>query len=124
MGATRRIVLKLIISQVILTLIIALMMGIVVDAQAAYSALVAGGICLISNVYFSRKIFKHQGARAAKQFVAAFCVGELTKLLIQGALFILAVLFLNIAIIPFLVSYMLNLMVFWVAPFINFKELN
>jgi ATP synthase protein I len=123
-AAPQKIVRKLIILQVMVTLIIAAVMWITMDGQAAYSAIIAGLICTVSNAYFGWKVFKYKGARAAKKFVVAFCIGELAKLFIQAALFVLAVLFLNIAIIPFLISYVINLMVLWLAPFINFKELN
>jgi len=91
-----------------------------VDLKAAYSVMIAGLICIISNSYFTWRVFRHQGARAAKQFVKAFCFGEVVKLFIQGLLFVVAICFLPIAIGPFLLGFIVNLMIFWLAPFIQF----
>jgi ATP synthase protein I len=88
--------------------------------QAAYSGFIAGVICAIVNAFFAWRVFRHKGARAAKRFVLAFCFGEMMKLIMLGVLFVLAVLYLKLAMLPFLVSFIINLMIYWLAPFMIF----
>lgn len=116
----KKLVYWVVFAQLILTVIIALILWPTLGFKAAYSAVVAGLICAIANWYFTWRVFRHQGARAAKRFLIAYCFGEFIKLLLLGALFVLAVLYLRITFGPFLISFIINLMIYWLAPFIIF----
>ena len=116
----KRLVYRVIYAQLLLTLVMAAIIWSIMDLRAAYSAIVAGAICALANWFFAWRVFRYQGARVAKQFVIAFCLGEFMKLFILGLLFILAILLLKIAIGPFLISFIINLMIYWIAPFIIF----
>ena len=50
----------------------------------------------------------------------AFCLGELVKLGLLAVLFVVAVLFLHVIFGPFFVSFIISLMIYWIAPFIVF----
>ena len=54
---------------------------------AAYSVLLGGLICLLPNCYFAYRAFKFQGARAAREIVRSFYVGEAGKLMLTAILF-------------------------------------
>lgn len=115
-----RIIFRFIFAQIIITFVIFALLWMKFGWQAAYSAAVAGIICAITNAYFAWRVFRHRGARAAKKFVTAFIAGELTKLFLQGLLFVLALKYLLIDFKPFLLVYIVNLIIFWFAPFIEF----
>lgn len=114
------IVFRFIYAQIIVTLVIFALLWMKFGWHAAYSAAIAGAICVLTNMYFAWRVFKHKGARAAKKFVTAFIAGELTKLFLQGLLFVLALKYLMIDFKPFLLVYIVNLIIFWFAPFIEF----
>ena len=57
---------------------------------SAYSLLLGGMICAVPNAYFSFKAFRYRGARAAQKIVRAFYLGEAIKILLMGAGFALA----------------------------------
>ena len=116
----KKLVYWVIYAQMSLTIIVSAILWWVLDLQAAYSALIAGVICALANWYFTWRVFRHWGARAAKQFMIAFCVGEVMKLIILAVLFVLAIMFLRITFGPFLISFIINLMIYWFAPFIIF----
>ena len=109
---------RLIMAQLLLSALLALVFLSVVNEKAAYSAMMAGIICAAANAYFTWRAFRYQGARFAKRVVLAFFLGEFTKLLIISVLFVLTVLYMKIMIGPFLLSFVMNIMVFWAAPFI------
>lgn len=54
---------------------------------AAYSVFLGGLICLVPNCYFAYRAFKFRGARAAREIVRSFYVGEAGKLLLTAILF-------------------------------------
>ena len=59
-----------------ITLFIAGLCAIAFNLNAATSAMLGGLVCIIPNILFARKLFKYQGARAARQIVNNFYKGE------------------------------------------------
>ena len=114
------VVYKFILLQIIVSILLALFVWLVADFRASYSVATAGLICVISNSFFTSRVFRHRGARAAKHFLFAFLSGEILKLVLLGCLFIIAVSYLHILIGPFLLGLFVNLFIFWLAPFIHF----
>jgi len=80
---------KIIVSQFITAVLLAVVGYGTQDLVVAYSLLSGGLICAIPNAYFSIKAFQHRGARAAKKIVKAFYVGEGIKILLTCAGFAL-----------------------------------
>lgn len=80
------IVKRILIAQLVVT--IALPIGFAGwSIAAAYSALLGGVICLLPNAYFARRMFRHTGARAARQIVRSFYAAETGKLVFTAILF-------------------------------------
>lgn len=117
---SQRIIYKFVMAQVVVSCLLALILWAAVDFKAAYSVIVAGIICIIPNSYFIWSVFRHKGARAAKRFFFAFYTGEIVKLILQGFLFVLAIVYLNLTMGWFLLGFIINLAIFWFAPFIEF----
>lgn len=105
--------------QVIVVCVLALIYLFSMGKQAAGSVLVGGGIGVLGNYYFIKRVFRHSGARQAKQILKAFCFGELEKLVIYGVLFAIAVVVLPLAILPLIVGFAACLLIFWVAAFVS-----
>ena len=101
-----------------LTLVVSVAFLCVWNKQAFWSGLVAGVVCMFANYVFIVRVLRFRGARQAKAFVAAMLTGETAKLIILGVLSVLAVKYLGVAIAPYIISLMINLMVFWLAPLI------
>ncbi len=86
--------------------------------KPAYSALLGGMTCVLSNAYFAKKLFSVTGAQAAQKIVANFYIAELVKVLITIILFIICFKFLAISALPFFLTYIIAQMAFWLAPFL------
>ena len=87
-------------------------------AQNAWSALLGGAAYCLPNLMFVRRIFAQATARAAKQFLIAFLIGEVTKLILSAVLFVLIVKFLPVKVLSVLMGYIVAIMAFWVVSFI------
>jgi ATP synthase protein I len=104
--------------QLSLVVLLSVFFAVACNAQSAYSALLGGLVCIIPNAFFAVKLFKYQGARAAKQIVNSFYKGEALKIVLS--IFLFTVVFIGCKITPlaFFVSYILVLMTHWFAPWI------
>ncbi len=92
---------------------------------AAYSVLLGGLICLLPNCYFAYRAFKFQGARAARDIVRSFYVGEAGKLLLTAILF--AVVFSSVKPINALAIFLgfgAVQMIQWLVPFMQSTNKN
>jgi len=112
-GARRLLLIQL--GVAVLIAVIALCVG---NTTAAISAVAGGLVCVVPNAYFVRKLFMHNGARAARQIVNGFYKGEALKLMLSVALFAMVFKFLNTNPLVFFVAYIAAQMVFWFAPLI------
>jgi ATP synthase protein I len=103
---------------VVLSVILFLLQG----TQSGLSALLGGLAYCIPNFMFVWRVFERTTARAAKQFLTAFLLGEVTKLLLSAVLFILIVKFLPVKVISVLGGYIAAIMAFWVVSFITMSQ--
>ncbi|HRE31239.1 MAG TPA: ATP synthase subunit I, partial [Candidatus Berkiella sp.] len=55
------------------------------------SFLVGGLVCVFPNFYLYRRVFAHQGARAAKRIFKSLCVGQMIKVILTVIGFSLAI---------------------------------
>ena len=107
-----------------ITLFLTALCAIVFNIKAASSALLGGLVCIIPNAYFASKLFKHQGAHAAKQIVNSFYKGEAVKIILSIFLFTAVFIFFKITPLAFFISYILVLMTHWFAPWIIVNKQN
>lgn len=106
------------------TLVFAALCALVYGTNAASSALLGGIVYIIPNAYFASKLFKHQGARSAKQIVNSFYKGEALKIVISILLFTAVFLLFKITPLAFFASYIMTLMTHWFAPLIIVNKQN
>lgn len=98
--------------------------GLFLSGNAAKSALLGGLVYLIPNAYFAIKLFKYQGARAARQIVNSFYKGEALKIGLSVFLFTAVFIWCKITPLAFFSSYVLVLMTHWFAPWIIVNKQN
>ena len=87
-------------------------------AQAAYSALIGGGVSTLVTLYFASQVFSVRIGAPAAKIARAFYLGEVVKLLLTVVLLTIALLWLDVSPLPLLLAYMAALMAYWLAlPF-------
>lgn len=109
---------RLLVIQLCVALLIAAATLLIGNTTAAMSAIVGGLVCVVPNAYFVSKLFKYNGAHAARQIVNGFYKGEALKLMLSVAMFAMVFKFLEINPLVFFVAYIAAQMVFWFAPLI------
>ncbi|MGL5741917.1 MAG: ATP synthase subunit I [Legionella sp.] len=121
---SKRGIVRLWLVQLGVTLIIATVSAIALNANAAISALLGGMVCFVPNAYFAIKLFKYEGARSARQIVNSFYKGEALKIVISVFLFTAVFLLFKITPLVFFASYIMILMTHWFAPLIIVNKQN
>ena len=109
---------RLLIVQLAIGITIPVAVLIVFDMHAALSALLGSLVAFLPSLLFAEKLFRHQGARAAKQIVKNFYAGEFIKIASTMLLFSLVFLFCEVVPLAFFLTYIAMLMTHWFAPLI------
>ena len=109
---------RLLICQLSITVLFAAIALLLSSTTAAMSALLGGMVSIVPTAYFAIKLFRYQGARAARQIVNSFYKGEALKLILTIVLFALVFKFFNIIPLVFFATYIVVQMMFWFAPLI------
>lgn len=99
-----------------LTMILAVVCAILYGLNAAFSVLLGGLVCIIPNAIFAVNLFKHAGARSARQIVKGFYQGEALKILVSIVLFTAIFIFCRITPLAFFGAYIVILMMHWFSP--------
>lgn len=101
-----------------LVLLLVAFFAVIFNINSAFSALLGGLVCIIPNALFARKLFKYQGARAARKIVNNFYKGEALKIVLSIIFFTLVFMFCKITPLAFFATYVLVQMSHWLAPWI------
>ncbi len=105
-------------AQLTITILAALLVLVIADARAAWSAAFGGGISVVTTIYFAWRVFSCTEGKPLQAVARAFYVGEVSKMLLTAILFFIAIVWVDAAFLPLLVTYALTLMVYWmVLPF-------
>ncbi|CEK12212.1 ATP synthase subunit I [Legionella hackeliae] len=115
---------RLLAAQLIICLVIALALLLVWGEKESLSALLGGLVAIIPSALFARKLFRYQGARAARQIVKGFYLGEALKIVATIALFTFVFMSFKIAPLVFFFTYIVVLMSHWLAPLFFANKLN
>jgi len=105
---------KIALTQLVVTLFIAITLWLIFDSKTAYSALLGGLICAAGTFLLAKIMF---GLRemTPKQMVLAFYVGEASKLVLTIAGFIAAFLLVDLNVAAFILTYITTLTLHWFA---------
>lgn len=117
-GTVVKTVVLLLTTEIILTLLCSAVIGWQWGREYGVSALVGGGICLVTTAYFALRVFS--GSRAkADEVVRAFYVGEGQKIFLTVALFIMAIKLLPVHFAPLISTYVVAHLGYWVVMFVT-----
>jgi ATP synthase protein I len=88
---------------------------ILADARLAYSVLVGTLIGAVPNFYLARRIVSLGGDVQPGRMLRAFYVGETIKILSSVAMFVIAMMLLDVHVMYVFGGYLATLLVFWFA---------
>jgi ATP synthase protein I len=113
-SGARRAALMLVLAQVAATLILAVAFLVGSSARAALSALIGGGISVAASL--AMVFFMFRGAAMdPKRVLRSAYRGEAAKLGIMILLIVVALKTVELAVLPFFVTYAATLLVYWIA---------
>ena len=110
----RRAALMLVLGQLAVTLILAVTFLIGSDARAAASALIGGGVGVAASLAMVIVMFRGANADPKRVLRSAYR-GEAVKLGITVLLIVAALKFVELAVLPFFVTYAATFLVYWIA---------
>ncbi len=115
---------RLLFIQLGITLLGAFALYLVDGTKGALSVILGGLVNAVPNAYFARKLFRYQGASAAKQIIKGFYQGEALKIALSVGMFALVFKFCSVIPWAFFAAYIVAQMVLWFTPliFVNPKQ--
>lgn len=99
-------------------LFISAILGLIWDFTLAYSVFVGALIGILGNACLGAKLFADTRSFNGKVILAAFYRGELIKILLTIALFALAIYYLHLTFVPFIVAFLIAQLSFNFAPWV------
>ena len=121
----RKIAHRILVIQTLVAIVTALAFYIVnfeaTEFKAAYSSIIGGMICVVPNLVFVMYAYRYGGARAAKKIASSFYRGEALKIMLTALMFAVTFILVPISIAPLMTTYVLCLLVFWIAPLLDLK---
>lgn len=82
---------------------------------AAYSALMGGGISAVASLFMGRRVLSPSGNVQPQRLLRRFFVGELLKISLTAAMFVVAVVLLRAKALPLLSGYGATVLAYWFA---------
>jgi ATP synthase protein I len=109
---------RLLALQLTLSVLISAAVLVAYGVDSAISALLGGLVAFIPSALFAKKFFRRQGARAARQIVKNFYIGEFLKIISSILLFTLVFVVYEVVPLAFFLTYIAVVMTHWFAPLI------
>ncbi len=106
---------KIVIAQALVTVCLAATLSLWARLDAAYAALVGGGIGALASGYFAGRVFRHDNVAEPSRILRAVYVGEVMKIAITIALLLAAIMVLQVDVLFLLLGYAATLPVYWLA---------
>ena len=103
----------------ITVIVMATLVGLVFRGLFIAKSIFLGGLLgVFPQWIFSLCWLRYYKASRSPQIVKMFYIGELIKLLLIAALFILALIYVHFYMLSFLIGFMVAQIAFWIAPLI------
>lgn len=112
---------QLFIAQMLAMLVLAAVWG-AINHHAFWSVLLGGIACVLPNFFFAKYFFSRQHTRRPGQILLVFYLGEFLKLIISALVIVLAIIYLNLLILPTILGYFVANLGFWMAPMFVLKQ--
>lgn len=109
----RRVAFRIAASQFAIAGVFAAGFGLGLGLQAGLSALVGGTVNALANLYLAHRVFG--GDTSPQAILKNLYIGEFVKIGLTVALFVLALMTLDLAFLPLFVTYAATLFAFWIA---------
>lgn len=107
--------LKIIVAQLLVTVVIAIGLLLWTGQHAAYSAGVGGCVSAVASLYFASRVFRKDGTASPERLLRSLYVGEAVKILMTVALFVVAIVMFDVDILFMLLAYAATLPVYWLS---------
>jgi len=115
LALARRLALSVVLGQAGVTVIAALLAGLIAGPQAALSALLGGGISTAASLAMALLGFAGRAAADPQRAVRAFFVGETAKIALMIVLFVMVLKTMKVVPLALLGTYVATFFVHWVA---------
>ncbi|MDN3516608.1 ATP synthase subunit I [Aquisalimonas lutea] len=102
-------------AQVLVTIASAAAWATGADTRAGLAAIAGGAIAIIPGLYMAVRVFSVPADAEPKRILGAFYRGESVKFALTAALFIIALQWFASTFLPLIVTYILALLVYWLA---------
>jgi F0F1-type ATP synthase assembly protein I len=102
---------KIIVGQSGVTLVAALLFGLLMGSDAALGALVGGGISVVLSLWMALRVFSVPAEAGPQAVFSAFVRAEVGKLVMAVLLFSAAAIFLSHVFVPLVVTFVATLVV-------------
>lgn len=89
---------------------------------SGFSVLLGGLAYGLANLLFVWRVFRYSRAAQMTQFVLAFFLGEMLKLVLSAVLFLMIVKYLPVSLLSVLVGYIGAIVSFWIVCFSLFTK--
>ena len=106
---------KIILGQTGVTLVAALLFGLLASGEAALGALAGGGISVLLSLWTALRVFAVPAEAGPHIVFSAFVRAEVGKLVMAVVLFSAAAIFLSHVFLPLVVTFAATLVVNWLA---------
>ncbi|HEX4044915.1 MAG TPA: ATP synthase subunit I [Gammaproteobacteria bacterium] len=92
------------------------LLALLINGKTGGLSVLAGGLAYgLPNLIFVWRVFRYSGAQQMTQFMTAFYLGEVIKLILSGILFLVIVKYLPVSLLSVLIGYAGAIMLFWIV---------
>lgn len=113
---------RLVIWQLAGVVVLALLALLIRGSMSGLSVFVGGMAYGLPNLVFVWLVFRYVGAHQVAQFITAFFLGEMLKLILSAILFLVIVKHLPVSLLSTLVGFIGAIVSFWIACMLHFSK--
>lgn len=113
---------QIVFSQLICVLVLSAFALIITGTKSGFSVCAGGLAYVLPNLIFVWRVFRYVGAQQMTQFVVAFFIGEMAKLILSAILFIVIVKYLAVSLLSVLIGYIGAIVSFWIVCMWQFSK--
>ena len=106
---------RIVFVQMLCVIVLGLLALALYGQKSGLSVLSGGMAYVLANLLFVWRVFRYSGAQQMTQFVVAFFLGEMIKLVLSAILFIVIVKYWPVSLLSVLVGFIGAIMSFWFA---------
>lgn len=109
---------RIIFGQLFLVMGLAVVLLLFQGIKSGLSVITGGLAYWLPTLLFVKSVFSRARVRTAKQFLAAFMIGETVRIFLSAILFLLVLNYLPVRLLPMLAGFVGAVIAFWIASLI------